>query len=106
MMLLHFVELFELDRDANQKKIATFKLLEGESGTVEIEGDHNHPVVESVQGEGIFDYKYARPGKLHLYDGMSFLENLKYHFRSGYLLATDVEKQIIDPDTQQADISQ
>ena len=93
MTLLHFVELFELDRDANQKKIATFKLTE-ESGVVEIEGDHEHAIVKSIQWEGIFDYKYARPGKLYPNDGMKFLENLKYHFRSGYLLATDVEKQV------------
>ena len=96
MILLYFVELFELDRNAQQKKIATLKLLEGEGGAVEIEGDNNHPVVEGIQGEGIFDYKYARPGKLYPYDGMNFLENLKYHFRSGYLLATDVKKQVID----------
>ena len=96
MILLYFVELFELDRDANQKKIATFKLLDGESDIVEVDGDHGHPVVEGIKGEGIFDYKYARPGKLYPHDGMSFLENLKYHFRSGYLLATDVKKQIVD----------
>lgn len=96
MILLYFVELFELDRDANQKKIATFKLLDGESSVVEIDGDHEHPVIEGIKGEGIFDYKYARPGKLYPYDGINFLENLKYHFRSGYLLATDVKKQVID----------
>jgi|SRR3990167_9896744 len=96
MTLLYFVELFELDRDANQKKIATFKLLDGESDTVEVEGDHNHPVLEGIRGEGIFNYKYARPGKLYSYDGMNFLENLKYHFRSGYLSATDVKKQVVD----------
>ena len=95
MTLLYFVELFELDQNANQKKIATFKLLE-EGSIVEIEGDNNHPVVKDIQGEGIFDYKYARPGKLYPPDGMNFLENLKYHFRSGYLLATDVKKQVID----------
>ena len=96
MTLCYFVELFELDQNAQQKKIATFKLLEQESSVVEIEGDHDHPVIEDIRGEGIFDYKYARPGKLHLYDGMNFLENLKYHFRSGYLLATDVKETIIE----------
>lgn len=99
MTLIYFVELFELDRDAQQKKIATFKLMEEESSIVEIDGDHHHPVIEGICGEGIFDYKYARPGKLYPYDGMNFLENLKYCFRSGYLLATDVKKQVIDPDT-------
>ena len=95
MTLLYFVELFELDRDAQQKKIATFRLLE-EGSVVEVDGDHDHPIIEGIKGEGIFDYKYARPGKLYLNDGMNFLENLKYHFRSGYLLATDVKKQVID----------
>ena len=96
MTLLYFVELFELDSDAQQKKIATFKLLEEGAGMVEIEGNHEHPVIFSIKGEGIFDYKYARPGRLYPYDGMNFLENLKYHFRSGYLSATEVKRQIID----------
>lgn len=96
MTLLYFVELFELGHDASQKKIATFKLMEEENRIVEINGDSHHPVIESICREGIFDYKYTRPGKLYPHDGMSFLENLKYHFRSGYLLATDVKKQVID----------
>ena len=96
MTLFYFVELFELDRDAQQKKIAIFKLAEEGGGIVEIDGDHNHSVITNIKGEGIFDYKYARPGKLYPYDGMNFLENLRYHFRSGYLLATDVKKQVID----------
>lgn len=96
MTPLYFVDLFELDHDAQQKKIVTFKLSEESGQAVEIEGNHNHPVIESIQGEGIFDYKYARLGKLYPHDGMNFLENLKYHFRSGYLSATDVKKQVID----------
>ena len=95
MTLCYFVELFELDSNANQKKIATFKLSE-ENGVVEIEGEANHWVIVSIQGEGIFDYKYSRPGKLYPHDGISFLENLKYHFRSGYLLATDVKQKTVD----------
>ena len=66
---------------------------EDEPGKVEIDGDHNHPVLENIKNEGIFDYKNTRPGKLYPYDGMIFLENLKYYFRSGYLLATDVQKK-------------
>ena len=69
---------------------------EDEPGRVEINGDENHPVLKSIEGEGIFDYKNARPGKLYPYDGMNFLENLKYYFRSGYLLATDVQRQTVD----------
>ncbi len=96
MMLLYFVELFELDRNAQQKKIATFKLMEEEGSSVEIEGGEDHPVIQDIQFEGIFDYKNACPGKLYLYDGMSFLENLKYHFRSGYLSATEVKEKTVD----------
>ena len=95
MTLFYFVELFELDQNANQKKIATFKLSD-ESEIVEVDGDHDHSVIANIKGEGIFDYKYARPGKLFPYDGMNFLENLKYHFRSGYLLATDAREQVVD----------
>ncbi len=96
MILYYFVDLYELDKDAKQRKIATFKIQEDEPGKVEIDGDHSHPVLENINREGIFDYKNAKPGKLYLYDGMSFLENLKYYFRSGYLLATDVQRQVID----------
>lgn len=96
MTFFYFVDLYELDNNAHQNKIATFKLKEDESNKIEIECDPNNPVINNVNSEGIFDYKYARPGKLYPYDGMSFLENLKYHFRSGYLLATDVKKQVID----------
>lgn len=97
MTLLYFVDLFELDPQANQKKIATFKINEDNpGGTVEIEGDQYHPAVENLRGEGIFDYKNATPSKLYPYDGMSFLENLKYNFRSGYLSASEVQKKVID----------
>ena len=96
MKLSHFVELFELNHNLQQKKIATFKLSEGDSGSIEIDGDVDHPTVLSVSREGVFDHKYARPGKLYLYDGMVFLENLKYNFRSDYLLATDVKQKIVD----------
>lgn len=96
MTLIYFVDLYELDRDAKQVRLATFKLKEEEYAVVEIDGDHTHPVLESIKNEGIFDYKFSRPGRLYPDDGMVFLENLKYCFRSGYLLATDVQKKIME----------
>lgn len=96
MTLFYFVDLYELDQNAKQRKIATFLMNEDEPDRVEIDGDHSHPVLENIRGEGIFDYKNARPGKLYPYDGIRFLENLKYYFRSGYLLATDVQKKVVD----------
>ena len=76
MTLFYFVDLYELDRNAKQKKIATFRMQESEQGMIEVDGDHNYPVLENIKNEGIFDYKNAKPGKLYLYDGMNFLENL------------------------------
>ena len=96
MILYYFVDLYELDKDAKQRKIATFRMQEDEPGRIEVDGDHNHPVMESIKNEGIFDYKNSRPGKLFLSDGMSFLENLKYYFRSGYLLATDIQRHLVN----------
>lgn len=96
MILYYFVDLYELDKEARQWKIATFRMQEDKPSRVEIEGDENHPVLRNIQFEGIFDYKNARPGKLYSDDGISFLENLKYYFRSGYLLATDVQKKIVE----------
>ena len=95
MTLLYFVDLFELDSQAKQKKIATFKMGE-ENPNVEIEGDQYHPAIENLRGEGIFDYKNSSPSKLYPDDGLSFLENLKYNFRSGYLSASEVQKKTVD----------
>ena len=99
MMLMYFVNLYELDRNKNQKKIATFKFGEETFGTVQTEETVNHPVIDSINREGILDFKFAKPGRLYPYDGMSFLENLKYNFRSGYLSATDVQQKAVDPVT-------
>lgn len=96
MTLMYFVDLFELDSQAKQKKIATFKMNEDSPNNVETEGDQYHPVIENLRGEGIFDYKKSNPGKLYPNDGLSFLENLKYNFRSGYLSASDVQKKVVD----------
>lgn len=95
MTLMYFVDLFELDAQAKQKKIATFKMGEDDPN-VEIDGDQYHPAIENLKGEGIFDYKNASLNKLYPYDGLSFLENLKYNFRSGYLSASEVQKKRID----------
>ena len=95
MTLFYFVDLFELDSQAKQTKIATFKMEEGGSNRVEVEGDQYHPAVENLRGEGIFDYKNSTPTKLYPDDGLSFLENLKYNFRSGYLSASEVQKKTV-----------
>ncbi|HXK40705.1 MAG TPA: hypothetical protein VJ046_01235 [Candidatus Paceibacterota bacterium] len=96
MTLMYFVDVYELDKLKHQKKVATFKFGEETFGSVQVEGETANPVVDSVIREGIFDYKFSRPGRLYPYDGMSFLENLKYNLRSGYLSATDVQQKAVD----------
>lgn len=93
MSLMYFVDLHELDKDKHQRKLATFRFGEETFGMVKIEGESHHPVIDNIIREGIFDHKFAKPGRLYLHDGMSFLENLKYNFRSGYLSATDIQKK-------------
>lgn len=96
MTLMYFVDLYELDKFKHQKKVATFKFGEETFGVVQIEGETNNPLINSITREGIFDFKFAKPGRLYPYDGMSFLENLKYNFRSGYLSASDVQQKVTE----------
>lgn len=96
MKLMYFVDLYELDKSKHQKKVATFKFSEETFGSVQTEGEANHPAIDSITREGILDFKFSRPGRLYPYDGMSFLENLKYNFRSGYLSATDVQQKVTE----------
>lgn len=96
MILTYFVDLYELDKSRHQRKVATFKFSEETFGSVQMEGEINHPLISGITREGILDFKFSRPGRLYPYDGMSFLENLKYNFRSGYVSATDVQQKVVE----------
>jgi hypothetical protein len=96
MTLRHFVDLYELNQEAKPVKIATFWITEDDPSNVQMEGDERHPILRNLYFEGIFDYKNAQPRKLFPYDGMIFLENLRYYFKSAYFWATDVQQKIID----------
>ncbi len=89
--MTYCTDLFQLDaKSSEQKKLATFYLDQEDSINVHVDGDENNEVVQNIMREGVFDYKYARPGKVYPEDGMTFLENLRYAFRAGYFLASDV----------------
>ncbi|KKR23915.1 MAG: hypothetical protein UT53_C0004G0013 [Candidatus Yanofskybacteria bacterium GW2011_GWD2_39_48] len=94
MKLDYSVDIYQLGSDYKQTRIATFKFHEDDH-KVEVDSQ-DHPAVFLCIREGIFDQKYARPGKVFPDDGLAFLENLKYHFRSGYITATEVREERVD----------
>lgn len=83
------VEILKLKNDGTQEILVTCRLV-GEQ--VVCEGDEIF--VRNLEREGIFDYsspEYPRP-TLFFKDGRKFLEQLQNHFRSGYLIATEVKE--------------
>ena len=83
------VEIYKIQNDASQKIIAICKL--ADDGNVVCEGDQQF--VESLIREGVRDYSsQGEPKELFPKDGIRFLEQLKYHFKSGYLMASDIKE--------------
>jgi len=86
---MSFIEIYKLQNDASQKVIATCKL--ADDGSVVCEGDQQF--VESLAREGVRDYSSPNnSAKFFPKDGIRFLEQLKYHFKSGYLMASDIKE--------------
>ncbi len=81
------VEIYKLENNGDQTILATCSL---EAEVVMCEGEGIF--VENLKNVGISNYTGDRGTKERLLpeDGLLFLENLKYAFRSGYLMATDV----------------
>ena len=82
---MKFVEIYKLENDGSQSVLATCSLTEN---GVSCAG--NELFVENLAKEGIADYISGSREKLFPKDGLRFLENLKYAFKSGYLNASDV----------------
>jgi len=84
-----FVEIYKLQNNGEQKKIAVCQL--ASDGRVVCEGEE--VFIHNLTSEGIHDYSNeTRHQKLFPKDGQKFLENLKYAFRSAYLSATDIQE--------------
>ena len=80
-----YVEFYKLQNDGSQQVIATCQL--NDDGTVVCQGDEN--LVANLNQKGIDNYE-DRNTTLFPKDGIKFLEQLKYNFKSGYLNASDV----------------
>lgn len=82
-----FVEILKLQNDGSQTVLATCKLT---GGGVICEGDENF--VANLNSGGIRDYSSDSGQNLFPKDGLKFLEQLRYNFKSGYLNATDIKE--------------
>ncbi|MDO8496794.1 MAG: hypothetical protein Q7S43_05085 [bacterium] len=86
---MKFVQIYKLQNDGDQKVIVTCKLID--SGVV---CDGDSIFIKNLEEDGIRDYsnKELVADKLFPKDGIKFLENLKFAFKSGYLVATDIQE--------------
>jgi len=85
---MQFVEIYKLKNDGSQEIIATCELIQN---TVVCKGDKT--MIQSLEKEGIRDFSASEPKKLFPKDGLRFLEQLKYNFKSGYLMASDIKER-------------
>lgn len=84
---MKYVEIYELKNDGTQEVIVTCEL---KKNRVVCRGDENF--IEHLEKEGILNYSDLSR-KLFPKDGLGFLEQLKFNFKSGYLNASDIKKK-------------
>ncbi len=82
------VILYKLNSEAKQEQLAEFRLAENNTVIVS-EADAKKPVIRRIMEQGINDY-HGQSGHLFPVDGVRFLAELQYNFKSGYLLATAI----------------
>lgn len=83
---MNYVEIYKLENDGSQKILAVCKLSDNQ---VICEGDETF--IQNLAEEGIRDYSSENKPKLFPKDGIKFLEQLKFNFKSGYLNASDIK---------------
>lgn len=85
---MKFVEIYKIENDGSQRVIAVCKLV----GEIAIcKGDD--VFVENLKNEGVWDYSKKLSSKIFPKDGLSFLEALRFNFKSGYLNASEVKEE-------------
>ena len=88
---MKFVEIYKLQNNGEQKVIARCEM--GDTGVIKCSGDKIF--VNNLEKDGIFEYSnFSRlETKLFPKDGLKFLEQLSYNFKSGYLNASDIKEE-------------
>lgn len=85
---MKYAELYKLNNDGTQSVIAICNLVDQ---NVICEG--SEALIENLCSEGIFDYSSQKHEKLFFQDGVKFLEQLQYNFKSGYLNASEIKEK-------------
>ncbi len=83
---MKFVEIYKIDNEGAQSLVAVCTL---SSDGVQIKGEQK--LIDSLN-EGINNYSETGHKKVYPSDGLLFLEQLKFNFRSGYLNATEIKQ--------------
>ncbi|MCX6736103.1 MAG: hypothetical protein NTZ13_03405 [Candidatus Parcubacteria bacterium] len=83
-----YVQIYKLQNDGSQTVLATAHL---SGDIVTFEGDQKF--IDFVTNEGIQNYSDDSGKKLFPKDGILFLEQLQYNFKSGYLNASEVKER-------------
>lgn len=81
-----YVEIYKLKNDGTQEVTVVCRLADN---VVLCQGDK--ALTESLNNEGIKDYSKDMPTKLYPNDGLRFLEQLRFNFKSGYLNASEIK---------------
>ena len=82
---MKYVKFLKLQNDGSQTEIARAIF---DDTKIKFEGDEN--LIFNLQNSAIRNYTEKKPTMLTPADGLKFLEQLKYTFKSGYLNATDI----------------
>ena len=82
-----FVEIYKLNNDGSQELRVICRLVGFE---VICEGDAN--IIETLREEGILDFSREGNQRLYFSDGIRFLEQLRFNFKSGYLGVSEIKE--------------
>ena len=80
------VEIYKLKNDGSQEVIVVCSLKDDK---VVCEGK-NKAFADNLEKDGIIDYSSEERKTLYPKDGLKFLEQLQYNFKSGYINASAV----------------
>lgn len=85
---MQFVEIYKLKNDGSQEILVVCKLIDNK---VIFEGDKIF--IQNLEQAGIWNCSQITAQRIYAGDGLIFLEQLKYNFKSGYLNASDVKRR-------------
>ena len=84
-----YVEIYKLKNDGSQQIIVVYKLVDNK-----VIGEGDQDFISNLEQTGIIDYAdTSSEQRLFSKDGLRFLEQLKFNFKSAYLSASDIKEK-------------